>query len=151
MWERFHWDLGRKNKLMGAVALGFGIFMGPRRVELVKVLLEHGASIDYRTDSGGSILTNLCENEDCSPELLRFSKRNENHHELQNSCEYRKWRIIHRLEQINKIGLLPSRIHSLAVQNHVNLLLKHGADPSIKKRESHPWTICDAFPELRVL
>ena len=49
--KRFpNWDLERKNKVVGGVALGHAVYMGPHRLELVKVLLEHGASVDYRTD-----------------------------------------------------------------------------------------------------
>ena len=47
--DRFpDWDLERKNKVVGGVALGHAVYMGPHRLELVKVLLEHGASLDYR-------------------------------------------------------------------------------------------------------
>ena len=54
--DRFpDWDLERKNKVVGGVALGHAVYMGPHRLELVKVLLEHGASLDYRTDLWGSI------------------------------------------------------------------------------------------------
>ena len=55
--DRFpDWDLERKNKVVGGVALGHAVYMGPHRLELVKVLLEHGASTqDYRTDRRGSI------------------------------------------------------------------------------------------------
>jgi len=38
------WDLERKNKLVGGVALGQAVYMGPNRLELVKVLLNHGSS-----------------------------------------------------------------------------------------------------------
>ena len=66
------WDLERKNKVVGGVALGHAVYMGPHRLELVKVLLEHGASTEYRTDTGSSVLTNVCDNEDGDPELLHF-------------------------------------------------------------------------------
>ena len=66
------WDLERKNKVAGGVALGHAVFMGPHRLELVKILLDHGASLNHRTNLGGSILTALCECEDGSPELLQL-------------------------------------------------------------------------------
>ena len=31
------WDLERKNKVVGGVALGHAVYMGPHRLELVKV------------------------------------------------------------------------------------------------------------------
>ena len=55
------WDLERKNKVVGGVALGHAVYMGPHRLELVKVLLEHGAStITIVQLQGGSIFTSLC-------------------------------------------------------------------------------------------
>ena len=51
--ERYpDWDLERKNKVVGGLALSCAVYMGPHRLELVKVLLEHGACLDYRTDFG---------------------------------------------------------------------------------------------------
>ncbi len=66
------WDLERKNKVAGGVALSHAVFMGPRRFELVKVLLEHGASCSHYTDLGSSILITLCSSEDADPELLKL-------------------------------------------------------------------------------
>ena len=62
------WDLERKNKAIGGYALSHAVFVGPYRLELVKVLVEHGASLQHRTDAGSSVLISLCESEDCDPE-----------------------------------------------------------------------------------
>ena len=51
------WDIERRNKVAGGVALGHAVYMGPHRLDLVKLLLEHRASSDHRTDLGGTILT----------------------------------------------------------------------------------------------
>ena len=66
------WDLERKNKIVGSVALGQAVYMGPHRLELVKVLLDAGASVTYRSDHGSSILTDLCSSEDTDPTVLQF-------------------------------------------------------------------------------
>ena len=42
------WNMERKNKLGGA-ALDMAVMMGRNRLELVKLLLESGASMDYRS------------------------------------------------------------------------------------------------------
>ena len=163
------WDLERKNKVVGGVALGHAVYMGPRRLELVKVLVKHGASLDYRTDTGGSVLTSLCENEDADPEVLELLLKTK----MKTSVNYRrrsctaKWRIIYRLarfltqNKLTKSGLmnylaLESGCTALhyAVQRGdvdvVNLLLEHGADPTIKNDlGKSPVDYCDAFPELR--
>ena len=55
----------------GGVALGQGVYMGPRRLELVKVLLKHGACLDYHLTRRPSF-TSLCENEDADPEVLEL-------------------------------------------------------------------------------
>ena len=163
------WDLERRNTVVGGVALGHAVYMGPHRLELVKVLLEHGACLDYRTDTGGSVLTALCENEDAEPEVLELILRTK----MRTSVNYRvygrttKWQIIYRLtlflnrNKLTKSGVMnaiaewsgSSALHS-AVQRGdvdiVNLLLEHGADPRIKNDlGKSPVDYCDAFPEMR--
>ena len=46
--------------------------MGANKLETVKVLLNAGASLDYRTFSGGNVLTNSVENEDSDPDVVRL-------------------------------------------------------------------------------
>ena len=38
------WDVNRKNTVLGGSALGSAVFMGPRRMDLVRVLIDRGAS-----------------------------------------------------------------------------------------------------------
>ena len=171
--ERFpDWDLERKNKVVGGVALGHAVYMGPHRLELVKVLLEHGASLDsfvqIREVRSSS---NLCESEDADPELLKLllnlkkKMRTNVNYRLRGSTA--KWRIIYRLARFltrNKLtqsGLMTALAHDsgstalhYAVQRGdvdcVNLLLENGANPSIKNDLGKtPVDYCDAFPELR--
>eukprot|EP00938_MAST-03A_sp_MAST-3A-sp1_P004031 g4031.t1 len=65
------WNVERKNKLGGA-ALDMAVMMGPNRLELVKLLLESGASMDYRSAMGGSIFIDMCQNEDRDLHLLQL-------------------------------------------------------------------------------
>ena len=69
--DRFpDWDLERKNKVVGGVALGHAVYMGPHRLELVKLLLEHGASFRLITRIQWKFNLNLtsCASEDGDPE-----------------------------------------------------------------------------------
>jgi ankyrin repeat protein len=67
------WDLERKNKVVGGVALGQAVYMGPHRLKLVKILLDHGASMSLKNYSGASILVALCSSEDCDPEIVKLA------------------------------------------------------------------------------
>ena len=128
--------------------------MGPHRLELVKVLLEHGACLDYRTDTGSSILTNVCDTEDADPEVLELLLKTK----MRTSVNYRthgsntKWRIIYGLarfltqNKLTKSGLMNflaresggTALHYAVHRGDggdmeiVELLLEHGAKPSIK-------------------
>jgi len=172
--DRFpDWDLERRNKVTGSTVLSHAVFFGPRRLELVNELLNRGESLNYRTDTGGSIITALCECEDGCPELLQYvlsqlEARNLKH---QINYQYRgqtfKWRNIHRLARfltrykLTDLGLMTALAQEcgstplhFAVRRGdvdvVNILLSHGADPTIKNDlGKSPVDYCDAFPELR--
>ena len=163
------WNLERKNKILGGVALGSAVYMGPHRLEIVKVLLEHGASLNFRNETGGAILTSICSSEDGDPELLNFLLKKK----MNTSVNYRargrtaKWKLLYRLarflirNKLTKSGLMTALAQDsgstalhYAVQRGdidcVNLLLKNGADPAIKNDLGKtPVDYCDAFPELR--
>jgi len=165
------WDLERKNKLVGGVALGQAVYMGPNRLELVKVLLNHGSSVKHISDGGSSILTALCSSEDADPEILQFLlEKVEKRTPLVNfkiRGRTLKWRNIHRLARVltrnnfTNSGLMTALAQDsgstalhYAVQRGdvdvVNLLLRHGADPTIKNDLGKtPVDYTDAFPELR--
>jgi len=163
------WDLEKKNKVVGGVALGNAVYMGPNRFDLVKVLLNHRASMSLTNYSGASILMSLCASEDCDPELVKLVLESKNCP----SVNYRrhgqtlKWRNIYRLARalvrtkLSKSGLMVSLARACgstalhyAVRRGdvdvVNLLLHHGADPSLTDGlGKSPMDYCDAFPELR--
>jgi hypothetical protein len=162
------WNLERKNKVVGGVALGHAVYMGPHRLELVKLLLDHGASMSLKNYSGASILMSLCSSEDCDPEIVKLvcttEKRIVNYQRHGKSL---KWRNMYRLARaltrtkLSKSGLMLSLARacgSTALQyavrrgdvDVVNLLLRHGADPTMKNDlGKSPVDYCDDFPELR--
>ena len=143
--------------------------MGPLRRELVNVLLNHGASRNYRTGFGGSLLISLCSNEDADPHLLQDLLKNETSDILNYKLRATtfKWRSIHRVarflhrRKLTNSGLINALAQDAgstalhyAVQRGdvdvVEILLKHGADPSIENNLGKmPVDYCDAFPELR--
>ncbi len=55
------WDLNRQNTALGGCALGLAVYMGANKFETVKLLLDAGASLDYRTFAGGNVLTAAAE------------------------------------------------------------------------------------------
>jgi ankyrin repeat protein len=66
------WDLNRQNTVVGGCALGVAVYMGANKLETVKVLLNAGARLDYRTFGGGTALTGAVENEDSDPNAIRL-------------------------------------------------------------------------------
>ncbi len=65
-------DLNRQNTVVGGCALGQAVYMGANKLDTVKVLLNAGASLDYRTFGGGSALENAVSNEDSDPDVVRL-------------------------------------------------------------------------------
>ena len=66
------WDVNRTDKRFGGTLLNKATYMGANKLETVKVLLDAGASVEYRTFSGSSALTNAVENEDSDPDVVRI-------------------------------------------------------------------------------
>ena len=64
--------MNRQNTVLGGCALGNAVYMGANKLETVKVLLDAGASLDYRTFGGSSALTNAVSNEDSDPDVVRL-------------------------------------------------------------------------------
>ena len=167
-----NWNLERRNTLVGGVVLGVALY-SKCDLEMVKLLLDHGASVDFQTDSGGTCLTNICSCEDANPEVLQLLFDRMSQRQLKRLVLYRirgrtlKWRTINRIARFlvrNKIthsGLMHSLARSrgstalhYAVRRGdldiTNLLLRYGADPSIKNVQGFSSVdYCDAFPELR--
>ena len=66
------WDLNRQNTVIGSYAMSVGVYQGSKKLETVKVLLDAGASLEYRTFSGSSVITNAVDNEDADPDIVRL-------------------------------------------------------------------------------
>jgi ankyrin repeat protein len=169
--KRFpEWDVKRKNKIAGDCALSLALFQGPRRLEILKVLMEHGASLNVFNDLGASVLIGICCNEDVDLQVLQLlvqKKEFVNIVNYQISARSVKWRIIQRIAQFltqNKLtdsGIVSSLAYlsgSTAIRyaatrgdiDLVDILLQNGADPSIKNDLGFSAVdCCHAFPELR--
>ena len=153
------WDLNRQNTVVGGCALGVAVYMGANKLETVKVLLDAGASLDFRTFSGGNALTGAVENEDSDPAVVRTIlekfKSSYSPKELSSIVNVKrspttiKWKGIYFVAKalyrtgISKTGLMKY----LAVEcgttalNHavmrgdieiVKILLENGADPYVE-------------------
>ena len=67
------WSINRKNTQFGSSALNLALFMGPRKLDLVKFLVEdHGASLLNVNSGGYTSLTLACENDDADPKVIRY-------------------------------------------------------------------------------
>ena len=61
------------------------MYMGANKLETVKVLLDAGASLDYRTFSGGNVLTGAVETKIQILMLFESFLRNSSHHAVRKS------------------------------------------------------------------
>jgi len=66
------WDMESPNAVVGGVALGCTVFMGPNRFELTKLLLECGSEPTSITHTGSSILISACQCEDSDPKVVEL-------------------------------------------------------------------------------
>ena len=67
-----NWDMNRQLKMTGAKALHCAVLLGANKLDVVKVLIENGASPDVLSNSGSSVLTNAVENVDSGPDLIEY-------------------------------------------------------------------------------
>ena len=168
--EFLNWDLEARNTVVGGVALGISVLMGPNRLELTELLLKCGAKITALTHTGASILINACENEDSDPVVIRTILEHLPCRELVNyrrMSQTFKWKCIRTLAKLsvryvsNTSGLFQtlamgsgaSALHYATKRGDmeiVELLLSEGADPSLKNDLGQDAAaMCTSFPELR--
>ena len=89
------WNLEARNSVIGGVALGCAVYMGPNRFELVSILLKAGARLDTLVHAGGSILTALVSNEDSDPQVLKLLLSHYKNINYQIRATTFKWKLIH--------------------------------------------------------
>ncbi len=111
------WDLEARNNVVGGIALGCAVYMGPNRFELTKLLLKHGAKIDTVTDTGSSILISACANTDADPRVVKLLLKTHHHHKVnyQRRATTMKWKSIRMVAKttvrtMSNPGLLMTRI-----------------------------------------
>ena len=137
-------------------------------MKLVQVLLNHGASLNFKTYAGSSILTTLCSGEDTDTSVLQVVlDRCKDSINYRTSATSLKWTAITslccmlvRIGVANESGLLSyigretgSTALHLAVYRGdvdvVNMLLHYGADPTIRTTLGlSSIDMCKGFPEL---
>ena len=71
--KRFpEWNLEAPNRVVGGVALGCALYIGPNRLELVQLLIEKGACTKSSSWNGTTHLIAQCANEDADPKVLEL-------------------------------------------------------------------------------
>jgi ankyrin repeat protein len=168
--ERFpNQNLSERNTLFGSVPLNAALSFG--RVEVAKFLLQKGASLNDEEFTGQTILHAISKSDDTDLDFVReILKKLETPSIYVNQKmkgKTLKWRCWYRFARFctrtgcSRSGLLENlafqsgstSLH-FAVRNGdvdlVNLLLAHGANPSIKNHLGmSPLDCCNAFPEIR--
>ena len=144
------WNLETRG-ILGNVAMGNAVYMGPDRFELVKYLLKYGAKFDSVTDNGTSNLMSACANEDADPRVVKLFLENVTQKTMNRKIRAKTnmWRLIYMFANVsirtgvNKTSLMQSlaerqgrtALHYAARRGDleiVELMLEHGADPSMR-------------------
>ena len=143
----------RRSKVTGATALSSAVYLGQNKLATIHRLLEAGAELHTLTSSGASYLMLACSNEDADPKVVRFLLQNSDYQShrvnlrmISQTILWRarrfvcKWAIrvgftkSRLLQRVAESGGLTS-LHYAARRGDmeiVELLLEHGAKPSIK-------------------
>jgi len=177
--ERFkNWDVNRIDTVFGSTALSKAVYFGANKLETVKVLLNAGARLEFRTFSGGSVLTAATTNEDSDPEVVQCLLERLELSKKQMVVNYQmrssslKWKSIHFVAKcMYRVGLAKSGLMMyLALEagttslnravgrgdvEVVRLLLNSGADPYIQSDLGvNAFKICEKlgpFPSVEKL
>ena len=160
------WDLDRKNTVAGGCALSIAVYMGANKLETVKLLLNAGASLEYRSFLGSSVLTNAVDNEDSDPDVVRVILEN-----MKSSIvNYKvkavslKWKVIYFASKVLYRTRMSnsSMMHAIAMWSGasalslavgrgdveiVKILLESGADPYNIENDlgMNAFDICDKY------
>ena len=161
------WNLEARNTVVGGFALGCAVYMGPNRLELVKLLLKSGTHINMLTFAGGSSFTAACENEDADPQVIRLLLNHGSDMKYRVRATVLKWKVIRQVAKITVRGFKTSNgllryiakesgataLHYAVMRGDmeiVELLLSEGADPNLKNDlGQNAAAMCKGFPELQ--
>jgi hypothetical protein len=167
------WNVNRCNSMFGATAAHMCCHMccniGPRNLKALRRLVAYGTNVHAINSSGSSLLHDAVSNEDADPKLVNFllseCKLDVN---LRSRARNFRWSTLFKLARcvtrlfrprhaslMYRLGMEEGRT---ALQDAVRrgdveiveLLMSHGADPSIKndlKRDVLSY--CEAFPEIK--
>jgi ankyrin repeat protein len=99
--ERFpNWNVERYNNILETRAFSFAVYLGPNRVDAVKLLLRHGTNPNITSGAGSSIFMDIGETEDGDPEILKLLLKIDTMKKTINNRRRGRtfmWRCIHRL------------------------------------------------------
>jgi ankyrin repeat protein len=146
------WDVNRGNSLNGATALHVAVFVGRNKMSTMKALLKNNrASLNVVNDSGATILGNAASSEDSNVDIVQYllscSLQYDINHRRKSKTT--KWKLICSLARgLVRMGIVKSGLmKELALISGatplqwavsrgdleiVELLLQHGAEPSIE-------------------
>ena len=141
----------RKSKVAGATAFSSAVYLGQNKLDTIHRLLKAGADLKTLNNSGASYLTLACSNVDSDPKVVRFllEKMEDSRVNLRMISQTELWRVrrfvckwavrlrltrstlFHRVAETGGLTALhyAARRGDMEI---VELLLEHGANPSIK-------------------
>ena len=143
----------RRSKVTGATVLSSAVYLGQNKLATIHRLLAAGAELHTLTSSGASYLMLACSNEDADPKVVRFLLQNsdfQSHHlNLRMISQTDLWRVRRFVcKCVIRLGITKSRLLQRVAESSgltalhyaarrgdmeiVELLLEHGAEPSIK-------------------
>jgi len=152
------WDVNRRNRIVGGMALGIAVLYGTNKMATVQFLIENGADISLCTHSGNSVLMSATDSPDADPVVVSFlldSARKSGVPNFRDFVNYRsrprsfKWKLIRwATRALRFVGLLRRHVlvyfmdkeGSTALHNAVQrgdtdiaeILLDAGADSSLR-------------------
>ena len=153
MWLDKHtdWNIDRCNRKFGSTALHYAVYLGHKNIDMVRYLIEErGADVNILNHSGSCALIMACGNEDSDPKVVKYLMRctdiDVNIQIVSQTLKYTISRAITRfavrsnmnmstlMRRVAESGGLTA-LHYAARRGDmeiVELLLEHGAKPSIK-------------------
>jgi ankyrin repeat protein len=149
------------------------VYLGANKLETVKVLLDAGASLDYRTHHGCNVLISAVSNEDADPDVVRVVLEKIKSSYIINyrmKASTLKWKMLYFVSKnLNRTGLSKSGLMyaislwsgttalNLAAMRGdveiVKILLENDADPYVENDLGmNAFDLCDKagpFPSVK--